>query len=114
MIERVVGGVMVVIDAAPAVARQAGRVPARHGEPRLQDENQVSYWTNGNAHGVLGATAMFEAGASRLESVGRGRLVAVPVRRGELGANAYPARQVLRIAGKILLAPAKDGSLRCT
>ena len=75
------GAVMVVLDPAPVVARQAGRVLARHGEPRQQDENQVIDWTSGNAHGFRGATAIFEAGLGCLASDGRGRQVAGPVRR---------------------------------
>jgi glutamate racemase len=47
-IERIVGPQVSVIDPAPAVARQTGRVLARQGGLRQDGTGQVTYFTSGD------------------------------------------------------------------
>ena len=49
VIERVVGPDVVILDPAPAVARQTGRVLARQGGLRSEGQGQVTYFTSGDA-----------------------------------------------------------------
>ena len=54
-IERVVGPEVVILDPAPAVARQTGRVLARQGGLRQEGQGQVTYFTSGDPN-VFAAT----------------------------------------------------------
>ena len=48
-LDRVVGPGVTIVDPAPAVARQTGRVLARLGRLRPDGVGQVSYYTSGDA-----------------------------------------------------------------
>ena len=61
-IERVVGPEVAIIDPAPAVARQTGRVLARQGWLRRHGAGQVTYFTSGDP-------AAFEAKARQLVNI---------------------------------------------
>ena len=49
VIERVVGPEVTILDPAPAVARQTGRVLARQGMLRTKGRGRVTYFTSGDA-----------------------------------------------------------------
>jgi len=61
-IERVIGPEVTVIDPAPAVARQTGRVLARLGEQHEEGTGHVTYFTSGDA-------VVFQATVRRLAAI---------------------------------------------